>query len=55
MASRYYVEIPVDDARAAYRRASKSCHPDHGGAPGAQVQINAAYEAMLARARARAA
>ena len=36
-----------EEIRAAYRRASKSCHPDLGGSHEQMVELNAAYSFIL--------
>jgi curved DNA-binding protein CbpA len=33
----------VDNAKDAYRRKAKECHPDIGGSAVAMAEINAAY------------
>ena len=45
--------LSLDMARAAYRRGSKTLHPDAGGTSSEFVRLNAAYEQALAYFRGR--
>ena len=38
-----------EEIEAAYRRLMKRVHPDHGGAPGLAIQLNAARARLLGR------
>jgi hypothetical protein len=37
----------VDQLKAAYRRKSRECHPDHGGPESVMKGVNLAYETLL--------